>query len=130
MPRAGDYLGITMIGKTMLDALFAQRFLPKLAVLIMLAMITGILAGIVLAGLFYAAYLLLVRHGLDADIAFLAVGMGAALLAVISAVFTAGYIKELRHALHPLSPLASGAGDIANAFIDGLRTPPGRGKTP
>lgn len=123
MPPMGQLIGIAAMGKAMLDTINYQRLLPKLAVLVMLAVITGMLAGLLAAGLFYAAYMLLVRHGLETDMAFLVTGIGIAASTGIFAILTAGYIRKLRQALQPFSPIAAGVGDIAGAFLEGLRTP-------
>lgn len=107
----------------MFDTLNYQRLLPKLAIVMIFATITGVLAGTLAVGLFYAAYLLMVRHGLDADLALLVISVGITVAMAISAILTASHIRKLRHALQPFSPLASSAYDIAGAFMDGLRTP-------
>jgi len=123
MPPMGHIIGIAAMGKAMLDTINYQRLLPKLAILVTLAVITGILTGLLAAGLFYAAYQLLVRHGLDADVAFMVTGIGVAAAATIFAILTAGYIRKLRQALQPLSPIASGVGDS-------LRSAPGQALDP
>jgi len=122
MPKMGQLIGITAMVKAMLETINFQKLLPKLAVLIILAVITGMLLGLLAAGLFYAAYELLVRHGLEADMAFLVTGIAIAASAGISGIFTAGCIRKLRHALQPFSPIAAGIGDIIAAFLEGLRT--------
>ena len=99
-----------------------QRLLPKLAMVVVWATITGALAGILAGGLFYTAYLLLVRHGLDTEVALFVIGISIAIAISISAVLTAAYIRKLRQALQPYSPIASGLYDMASAFMDGLRT--------
>ena len=106
-----------------MDTFLYQRLLSRLAIMVTLAVITGIMASVLATGLFYSAYLLLVRHGLEMDAALVIVGIAVAAMVAICAALTVSAMRKLRRALQPLSPITSGIGDIASAFVGGLRKP-------
>ena len=108
-----------------LESLLYERLISGTAIIVLLAMITGGMVSLLIAGLFYAVYSLLVRHGMEPDVAFLTVGAEVAAVAAIAGAFTVSYIKKLRRALRPLSSFTSGI-MIANAFVDGLLTQPAK----
>ena len=122
MPRLASIAGAASIGGALWDALLFKRFLSDIAAIMVLTIITGVMAGALLLGGYYGFMLLLIQHGLDAEAALLTVGGMVAAIAIVSAAFVVGYIRRLRSALQPLSPLTSGISDIANAFVDGLLT--------
>jgi hypothetical protein len=123
MPFARKFFGLAVMGKSLIETVFYQRVLSKFAVLIMLAVVTGIMAGILAAGIFYMVYQLLVRNGLEPDVALIVIGVAVAAALAVSAALTAGTIRQMQRVLQPFSPIYSGASDIADAFVSGLLTP-------
>ena len=107
-----------------MDTVFYPRFLSRLATFVVLAVISGIMAGMLAAGLLYASYRFLIAYGLAPDAALVAVGILAAVILAVCAALTLRAMKNLRRTFRPLSSIASGAGEIADAFVSGLLTPP------
>lgn len=128
MPAIERLANVAGMGKAVLEGIQYQRLLPKLAVLILLATLTGMLASMLTAGLLYMAYHLLVRYGLEADAAYIVIGVILTALTAISALLTRSYVKKIRRAMQLPLPVVSEVKAVANAFIDGLMTPPRHSK--
>jgi len=111
--------GITTIVRMIAGNLIYRRFVSNVAVVILLIVVTGMLAGVLLISLCYAGYLTLVRHGLDTGAAMLISESIIALVTLVCCIATARYIRKLRDLLIPL-PAAPCARRIMRAFVDGF----------
>ena len=110
---------ISKIARLIAGNLLYRRFVSNMAVVMLLTVITGMLAGTLLLGGCYATYLALIRHGFEMDAAALIVGGIVALATLLSAILTLRFIRRLWNALLPL-PANRRVRRIASAFVDGF----------
>lgn len=126
MPVAGKLKMITGL----VTGIYAQRrihkFISGAAIVAGLALITAMLANVLLIGCFYAAYAALVQEGWESRSAFLMVGAMLAIITAVFAVLTVRHVRRLRTAekdwFDHFSP-AHRVRETANAFIDGFMAP-------
>lgn len=121
MSSADKLIGISMIARLIAGNLLYRRVVTHLAAVVLLVVITGMLSVVLLLGGCYASYLALIRHGLEADAAAWIVGGAIILATAICAIVALHFVRKLRESLSPLAPVASELGNMANAFMDGLR---------
>ena len=110
---------ISKVARTVAGNVLYRRLIANLTIAVLLTVITGMLAGALLIIGSYAAYLALIRHGLDADAAMLAISGVIALATAASAALAIHYVHRLRRAMLPVPPIAQ-ISEIASAFVDGF----------
>ncbi len=107
--------------------LFYRRFLSRITEMVALGVMTGIVVGTLLLGGFYAAYCMLVEHGVSMDFAFLIVGAAALVVAGMLILLIRRRMSRHKSMIPAeLEPLASSINHIAQAFMEGLsgKNPP------
>ncbi len=119
MSKIDGLVGISMIARLIAGNMLYRRVVTNVAAVVLMTVITGMLTGALLLGGCYAAYLALIRHGLEADAAALIIGSFMILATVICAIFTILFVRKLRDALLP-APAIPQIKRIASAFVDGF----------
>ena len=105
---------VTMLSESFLYA----RCVPKLAMTVVFASITGLLSGALLMGGLYVGYLALIQCGIGAGTAIFTVGMLTLIMAVVCAFITHRLVRNMKNMLLPLN---SGLLQrIEKAFLDGF----------
>jgi Ca2+/Na+ antiporter len=83
----GKLLGIASIGEAISSLHMARKFAADIALIVILAIVGSMLAGAMLISGLWECHELLLRHGLDPDMAALVTGLaGLTVLGVIGAV--------------------------------------------
>lgn len=125
MSAVGKILGLMIAGKGLADTtpLF-NRLLSGIAAVVALAMLSAILAGVLVVGLIYVAYMALVQHGLDSDAAMFLMGGVVMVMVAILVSQLLGTIRRIKYipaqVLARQNPLAKRATTLGYAFIDGF----------
>lgn len=117
-------LGLATIGSTFASVSLLHRFLTRLATVLALTIISALMTGVLLIGVFYAIYLGLTTNGLTHEAALLIVG---ALVLALTAGLICITLRQL-HIIKSLQPSPmkqtfpglSFVGSIAEAFLDGF----------
>ena len=111
-------LEVGVIARAISENFLYRRFASRLAVVVVSAVVTGMLAGALLVAGLYAVYLGLIQHGMDVVGAALVVGAATLLTTIVCGVVTLHLLRKLKDTLQPLS---SGALQrIGKAFLDGF----------
>ncbi len=96
-------LGLATIGSTYASLSLLHRFLVRLVAVLALTIISALMTGVLLMGLFYGLYCALISYGLVPDAAIILVGILMFVLTASLVCATISQIKKIR-GLHP-SPL-------------------------
>lgn len=129
MSLISKLVGMIVAGRTIVDTVpMFQKLMRGIAMVVGLAVVSGILAGVLLVGVIYAAYAALVDHGLEAGAAMMIIG-GIVLvvtgLLVRQVLVSIEKIKMIpQQVLVKQNPLAQKAARMGNAFLDGLLSTP------
>jgi len=101
-----------------------HRLINDIASIITLAITTGLVAGAILIGVFYAAYQALIRNGFDVLPAQLMIATFALFTLLVLVSFTStslGKIKRIPgQIINTEFPLTSRMNNIADSFLDGF----------
>lgn len=119
MSKMDGFAGISMIARLLAGNMLYRRTVANLAVTMLLVVMTGMLSGALLLGGCYAAYLALIKHGLEAEAAALIVEGMMAFATILCAILTFRFVHKLQGALLPL-PAILRVKRIAHAFVDGF----------
>lgn len=119
MPHRSEWLGgLALLARAGVDAALYRNLLRRIAAITMLAAAAGVTSALGFGGLLYCLYRLLVRLGVDSDMAALGISLGVAMMAALLAVATARQVRQLKR-VSP--PFVSRLQDIVDAFADGFK---------
>jgi len=116
MQTREKWMSVALLGQAAWDAVLYQRFLRRMASIVLLAVASGVTATIAASGLAYCLYRLLVRYGVEADMSALIVSVAVALVAAVLAYMAMRQTRHLRKSL----PIVSRLRDVAGAFVEGF----------
>lgn len=121
-------IGLVSAGRAFTETPMYHRLVSGVAVLVALVVVTAMVFGALLIGLFYAAFLAFMAYGLESTPALIAtLALGLLTLGLMIAA-TLHYIRntfDLKNLVtHSPFPIASKVGGVANAFLDGIRGRP------
>jgi uncharacterized membrane protein YhaH (DUF805 family) len=115
---------IATAGSAMSGAWFLQRSLSQVAVVIMLAVVSGFLLSTIAIGVLFAIYAGLTYYGLEPHAATLTVGLLLLALAAATITLTIRRVRHLRAASRRAFsldlPFLSDIPQLATAFLDGF----------
>lgn len=127
MSKLGAILGLISLGRAFAGTPLYKRFLSGVAAVVCLTIVTGMVAGALLIGLFYGVYELFLHNGLAQTPAIFTTFALGLLTLVVLVMCTLSHLRGLidvpKLLLQYQSPLASRATTIVQAFIDGITTP-------
>ena len=112
-------IGVGALARMVVGNLRYRRLILRVMTVVVLAVMTAVLASALLLVGFYAAYLALLRHGIDADAALLTTGGFVFLVTALLGLMTVNTMSRLKDALMPL-PSDSLIRRISTAFLDGF----------
>lgn len=118
MSTRKNLMGVALLGQAAWDAVVHQRFIRRVTSIVLLAVAAGVTATIALAGLLYCLYRLLVRYGVDADVAAAMVSGATALFALVLVMIVIRRVRDFRRTKWP--PVVSHLRDVVGAFMDGF----------
>ncbi len=123
MPQLEQWLKLMLLGSRVIEGARIRRVVVHVAALLIMAMLVGaMLATVVVIGL-YAAYQLLLQHGVSVNEALLITAGVAALLALLFLVVGMHCFRRMAGSFSMRPALATKVGAAAEAFIDGLLAP-------
>lgn len=119
-------LGLATIGSTFASVSLLHRFLSRLALLLALVIISALMTGVLLIGIFYGIYCLLTAYGSSPEAALMIVG-GLVFALTATLVFVTLHQMRCIKSLQPSPfkqtfPGLNFVGGIAEAFLDGLHS--------
>jgi hypothetical protein len=119
-------LGLATIGSTFASVSLLHRFLSRLAIVLALTIISALMAGVLLIGMFYGLFCLLTAYGLTHATSLILVGMLVFILTAALVLVTLQQLRQIK-SLQPSPfkqtfPSLSYIGSIAEAFMQGLST--------
>ncbi|MBY0406849.1 MAG: hypothetical protein K2Q01_04100, partial [Rickettsiales bacterium] len=125
----GKLIGVLMAGRSLSASTpLVNRLLTGIAVIVGLAILSAILAGVLVVGMLYGAYAILVAHGLEQDMALIVVGaltLGLIAMLVRQLVLNIQEIKAIpTQIIGKQNRMAERASKVGAAFLDGLLSPP------
>ena len=124
MPQPEQWLKLILLGSRMMEGRLIKRMAIHVAVLVILAILVGaMLATLLVIGL-YAAYQLLLQHGVGMDEALLITAGVAASLLLAFALIGVHHFRRVAGKLSLQPAMAAKVGAAAEAFIDGLLATP------
>ena len=111
-----------MIARLIVGNLLCHLVVTNLVVVILLVVITGMFSGILLLSGYYSGYLMLIKHGFEADAAALIISCVLMLVTILCAILTLNFVRNLKFALLPVPtiPYVRHVRRITNAFVDGF----------
>jgi FlaA1/EpsC-like NDP-sugar epimerase len=116
MSNREKWMSVALLGQAAWDAVLYQRFLRRMTSILLLAVAAGVTATVAVVGLVYCLYRLLVRYGIEADMAALIVSVAVALVATMLVYMAMRQTRHLRKSL----PIVSRLRDVAGAFVEGF----------
>lgn len=125
-------LGLATIGSTFASVSLLHRFLMRLAIVLALTIISALMAGALLIGLFYGLYSVLTSYGLSPDAALVVVGILILIITASLITFTMYQLRMIKN-LQP-SPLRSTfpgfsfISELGESFLEGFSKAPHRDK--
>jgi len=121
-------IGLTTIGSTLAGLTMLQRFLAGVTGVLALTVVSALMSGLILMGGFITAYFTLVHYGVEPMLAALTVTSATCMVTALLIIFTLIKVRRLKemsqHHLYRDVPSLAHIGDIASAFIKGLKASP------
>jgi len=123
---ASKLIAMALMSKSTPSFPLIQRLLAGVAAVLVLAMVASMLIGVLIVGGLYFGYQLLIQYGLEPQAALLSMGIFTAVLVIALFGSAVSYAKNMRGLAHHItiaeSPVGSKATNVANAFMDGLKS--------
>ena len=119
MSTVNKLLEIGLIARAISQNFLYRRATSKLIAVVILAIITGMLAGGLLMVGFYASYLGLVRHGINTSQALCSASVAAAMTTLLCYIATIYFLRKLRETLLPI-PSGAFIDHIVKTFMSGF----------
>lgn len=128
MSKLGAILGLISLGRVFAATPLYKRFLSGVAAVICLTIVTGMVSGALLIGLFYGVYELFLLNGLESTPALITTFALGVLTLVVLVMCTLSHLRSLldvpKMLMEHQHPIASRATSIAQAFIEGFTSTP------
>ena len=126
MSMIGKILGAISLGGAFTATPMYKKFLSGVAAVAALTVISGMMVGMLLVGLLYAAYKGFIYGGMEPQASLIVTAGIAAIATIILIAMTVHYLRSLfdvpKRLLQAESPMAAQVGGLADAFFDGLLT--------
>ncbi len=135
MSTIAKILGLMLAGRSVADSTpMFGRLLSGIAAVVALAILSSILAGVLVVGMIYAAYAALVAHGLEPNAAMMIMAGVIIIMTglMVNQLFVT--IRRIKHipaqVLVRKNPLAERATKLGFAFVDGFMSQPPQAPEP
>jgi len=117
MSRLDRMIEIGLLGKALVQKSIYRRLLPRVALIVILSVITGLMLFTVLLGAFCLAYHVMVWNGVASNYAVLATAAAFICATVLFTLFTTRSIRRTRESF---SPFSSQIRQVVSSFMDGF----------
>lgn len=122
MSRLDSLIGIGMICRSIAASTLYPRLVTHLTTVVILSVLTALMAGTLIIGLFGAGFFTMLQYEVPVVVAMVVTAGIAILATAILARITLTRARQLRDIVAP-TPLADQVSSIASAFMDGWENP-------
>jgi len=120
MTQAEALMVVATLGQSIYRRRLLRQSMSGVAVVVVLAFLTALMASVLLVGGVYAVYVVALHYAIAPYVAMIAIGVSTLLALVVFAIATR---VALRRLMQRQSPIATQVDGIANAFLNGLLEP-------